>query len=248
MPLKAVLTSTEGLDEAVQGLYKQVDGGKYVLDIEGVDDLPAVSGLKAKNHELLGKVREANERLSSFGDVTPDQIEELRKAGTAQGGERMKELEQKLAAQAEASRREIEQAKQEAEKARSANMTAYKQREVAFALAEARANPKLLSHVVEGHVDVRMTDDGTFQLQVVGPDGQPRIKDGQGNAVTLKDLLTEMKGDPDYRNAFDVKVGSDAPPSSGGSGGSGSAVFDRSDPMAWGKHAEAITKGEARPA
>jgi hypothetical protein len=71
MALKTVIENTEGLDEAVAALYIERDG-KFVLDIEGVDDHPEVANLrnayartkegqtaaKAKAAELEAQIKE----------------------------------------------------------------------------------------------------------------------------------------------------------------------------------------------
>lgn len=64
--LKAVLDTLDGLDEARTGLYVQGDDGRYYLDAEGVDDLPAVQGLRGKRDELLKAQRELRDQLKAF--------------------------------------------------------------------------------------------------------------------------------------------------------------------------------------
>jgi hypothetical protein len=39
---------------------------------------------------------------------------------------------------------------------------------------------------------------------VLGADGQPKIKDAQGNPFTLNDLVEQMKQDPTFQPAFGV--------------------------------------------
>lgn len=61
MALKAVITQEEydGLEEAVQGLYRKAQkGDTYILDITGVDEHPSVVGLK--------------NTLSKYREVAPD--------------------------------------------------------------------------------------------------------------------------------------------------------------------------------
>lgn len=45
MALKTVIETTDGLDEAIAALYTEQDG-KFILDIEGVDDHPDVANLR----------------------------------------------------------------------------------------------------------------------------------------------------------------------------------------------------------
>lgn len=89
MPIKAVLDAEGwgGLDESLQDLYTKDRGGRYVLDAEGVDDLPSVQGLvttlnKYKEvapsaHGLQAKLAALDE-LEGFGelDLTADEVSE----------------------------------------------------------------------------------------------------------------------------------------------------------------------------
>lgn len=94
MALKATLTAAEhgALDSTLKTFYK-ADGDRFVLDAEGVDDLPSVRGLKSsidKEREAARKARaEAEELRSKIGDLDP---EEAKKALA-----RLKELDDKAA-------------------------------------------------------------------------------------------------------------------------------------------------------
>lgn len=94
MTIKAVLDSTQfgELDEALKGLYSENDDS-YILDVEGVDDLPTIQGLKngmqnAKRERTQAR-KEADALKRKFGaladiedldlsDVDPERIENLR--------------------------------------------------------------------------------------------------------------------------------------------------------------------------
>lgn len=61
MGIKAVLTSLDGVDDSIKGLYKQ-EGDKFHLDLEAVDEHPSVGALKrAKDHEKEARQRAENE-------------------------------------------------------------------------------------------------------------------------------------------------------------------------------------------
>ena len=94
MTLKAVLDSDQfgELDESLKGLYKE-DGDKYVLDIEGADDLPSVQGLKNGMQNAKRERSQARKDLDALkkrmgpladiddldlSDVDPDRIETMR--------------------------------------------------------------------------------------------------------------------------------------------------------------------------
>lgn len=85
MGLKAVLENLDGIDEAIAGFYKEVDG-KFVIDIEGVDDHPRVRGVvtannanKAKRDEYKTKIADLEARLAAFpDDFDPDEYVTLK--------------------------------------------------------------------------------------------------------------------------------------------------------------------------
>ena len=54
MALKALLETLDGLPENVHEFYKE-EGGKFVLDIEGIDDHPKVRGVITANRENVKK-------------------------------------------------------------------------------------------------------------------------------------------------------------------------------------------------
>src|SRR5690606_29103586 len=80
MALKSILESLDGLPEDIKKEYTEKDG-KFYLDLEGLDDHPAVGALKrAKDHEKTlrqtaeGKLREAEDKSTQLEGT----IEELR--------------------------------------------------------------------------------------------------------------------------------------------------------------------------
>jgi hypothetical protein len=75
MALKAVVATLEGIPEALHPEYKQGEGGKWFLDLEGIetDDHPAVGALvRGKKRESEARVkaeagwREAKEKLDTL--------------------------------------------------------------------------------------------------------------------------------------------------------------------------------------
>lgn len=247
MPLKAVIQSVDGLDEGLQGHYRKGDDGRFYLDVEGVDDMPAVVGLKTKAGELLAEKKALQEQLRAFGDVTPEGVVELREAAKKAGGERVTELEAKLAQASQAAQQEIQKAKEAAEGEAAAARNYFRNAEAVRAITAHRGNPELLSHIVLQHIDVKKGENGAFESRVLGRDGQPRIKDSAGTSFTVDDLVAELKADSRYAGAFEKRQGSDAPPG-GVAGGGGTRTIPRNDPLAFGQNLEAIAKGEVRVA
>ena len=63
MTLAYTIDSIDSVDEALRGLYTEIDG-KYRLQVDGVVPESDVIGLKNKNTELLGKLSKTKEALT----------------------------------------------------------------------------------------------------------------------------------------------------------------------------------------
>lgn len=243
MPLKAVVGSLDSLDEALRDFYRKADDGRFYLDVEGVDDMPAVVGLKQKASTLLDEKKQLDQRLKAFGDLTPEKVEELREAAKKAGGDRVAELEAKLTQASENAQREIAAAKEAAEAERKASREYFLDAEVTRAISAQRGIPSLLKDVVKRQLDVQRDGD-RFSVRVLGADGQPRIKDSQGNPFGVEDLVSELKGHEEYGLAFVSRQGSDTPPSGGGAPPGGAKTIASGDPLEFGRNIEGIAKGE----
>lgn len=232
MALKAVLASLDGLNEALQGEYKKGEDGKFYLDVTDIEDAPAVAGLRQKYRELLDEKKKLQAKYDELG-ITPEELADLRdkaaNAGKGVNAEKLAEMENKLAEVRKNAEKAIAEAKAEAEKEREALRRTEKQRVIATAIAEAKANPKLGKHI-EDMIDVRMREDGTFET-VVLKDGQPRIKGVMGDLMGVSDLLSELKESDDWSIFFapEGKGGSGANPggSAGGTNNSGVNPFKK---------------------
>lgn len=264
MALKAVVTSLDGVDAQFHSLYsKDEESDNYVLEVEGVDEMPAVVGLRKKRDELLGKLKTASESLKQFDGIdlekyseTMSKIEkgELVPKGSADPNADIAKLTEEYEAKiqgiqskAESELKQLQEkvgeAEQAAEREKAAARAYFTQKEITSALAEHDVPYELLGHIVERQVKVETTDDGRFQLHVVGADGHPRVKDSKGNHYQVADLVEEMREDPKYQRAF---------PSSGASGsgaqGGGSrtknGTVSRSQPGAFIQNMEGIANGD----
>jgi len=232
MTLKAVLESLGDLPEGLAEHYAEGSDGRYYLDAEGVDDLPAVRGLKAKRDELLGTVRELKDEAEKYRDIDPEkyralmeEAEEARHRELAGEGDLdaiKGEYESKLAQIKERADRETQKAREEAEAERRAARQYFKQREITRAVTEKGGAPELLEGVLDRQVKVERNDAGEFTLTVVGADGSPRIKDSRGTTYDLSDVVEELVEHPVYGRAFTASgaTGGGAD-QTGGSGGGG---------------------------
>jgi hypothetical protein len=93
--LKTVIETTDGLDEAIAALYTEHDG-KFVLQIEGVDEHPEVANLR----NAYTRTKEDREKAKADAAKLKAQIAELEAGApdTAATQAKMTALEEKLAA------------------------------------------------------------------------------------------------------------------------------------------------------
>jgi hypothetical protein len=80
MPLKSILDSLDGVPEALQGAYKQRQDGKYIIDLEGFDDVPnaltALGRERKRANELEAEMTRIRDR---FKDIDPVKAREAQK-------------------------------------------------------------------------------------------------------------------------------------------------------------------------
>lgn len=95
MALKALLESMEGVDDAVKPLYAERDG-KFVLDVEGIDDHPEVASLR----NAYSRTKEDREKAKTDAQKLRDRIAELEKSApdTAATQAKLSQLQEQLEA------------------------------------------------------------------------------------------------------------------------------------------------------
>lgn len=88
MGLKAVLENLDGVNEGHKALYKQGDGGKFYLEIDGVDELPQFQGMRrAKEQErdahnnVANQLREAKAKI----DELQNNLDDIHRGNVAKG-------------------------------------------------------------------------------------------------------------------------------------------------------------------
>lgn len=244
--LKAVVTDINSVDEAQRGLYAKGADGLYHLQIEGIDDHQAVVGLRNKRDELLQSTRTLKDRLGIFEGIDPEEHKRLKDLEAqnrlnAVSGD-PKKLQEEYERRLEEERQHRKAASEETEKERTAAREYFRQSEINFALSKHGGNPELLAHLIASRTSVDRTEDGKFQLKVMGPDGQPRFKGDRH--LSVDDLVTEMKADKTYAGAFAASgiSGSGAASGSGGINGSGKKQISW-DQLA--DHIEDVATGKA---
>lgn len=188
MPLPLTADKLDAIPEAARGAYTQRDG-KFVLDAEFED----VSGLKKKNAELI----ESNKRLKPFASLIGDRTaEEIQADLELAKSHREKKLKD------EGNFDEMKRLHgEEVSKKDALIFELVAKNEATAAITAAGGKPKKLLGEVLKSVKVQLVN-GQPTAVVVDAAGKPRIKDGQGTAVTVADLVEELKADPDYEPDF----------------------------------------------
>lgn len=203
--LKFQLDTLEGVDEAVRALYTEKDG-KFVLGIEGLPQQEDVSGLKAKNAELLAEKKEIERKAREAEDAARLEREEAaRKSGNVEELERswtekFTRREAELTGTLEQERATLSGQIRDLTVGRTAT-------DIASALAIPGSAKALLPHIER-------------RLSVEQRDGKPVVvvldQQGKLSAATLDELKAEFANDTAFAPLI---AGSKA--SGGGAAGAG---------------------------
>jgi len=76
MPLKGILTTLDGLDEATQKLYTKREDGKFVLDVEGMVDKSKLEEFRTNNIEMEKKIKVLTEQAEVYKGIDPAKAKE----------------------------------------------------------------------------------------------------------------------------------------------------------------------------
>lgn len=211
MGIKAILLSLEGLDDASKAHYTEKDG-KFYLDVEGIDEHPAVGALKrAKDHEKTlrqtaeTKLRETEDKLTEVegtveglrtGAVPKSDVDALKASYDAKTVKQQKEFDDKLAKQNSLIEKHLLDG-------------------TALAMAtDISTAPSLLIPHIRSRLKLDEVD-GELTVSIVDISGKP-------SAATLEDLKKEMLQNKTFAP---ILIGSKASGggANGGSGGGGAS-------------------------
>lgn len=228
--LKAIIDKLEDVDEALRGFYSPgIDDydGKFVLDVEssGGLSLEDVSGLKSalgaersakesaerklKDFEGLDpkKARDALAKIKEIGDFDPE------KEADKIAAERFKTRETQLIEKHETELAEKEQAVVALNKQLEQVLI---DAEASKELSKQGGSVDLLLPHIQRSTRLKKDTDGNYVVEVIDVKGNPRIGDSKGGAMTIGQLVEEMKQSDVFGRAFDANGSS----GTGGAGGS----------------------------
>jgi len=228
MPLQATLESLESLPEEFHEDYEEKDGKFHLKLLNGLvsaDKVEDVSGLKsalAKERENASnsskKLRALEEQFSGIDLEEYNRLKELEKTEAEKNAEKKGEWDKLKLQMTEAHNEELGKRTERENKLLSVLERKTIDAEAISALNELEGNVQLLLPHVKNHVKM-VEEDGTFVARVVDDQGNPRVN-GEGNFLTVKELVSEMRDQDTYAGAFKVgaKSGTGTPPGGSGEG------------------------------
>lgn len=228
MALAAVLKSLDGLSDGIKEHYVEKDG-MFLLDVTPFRDgkvefaLEDVHGLKSSlATEKAGRAK-AETALKPFdgldATVAKEAIEKL-PVLQAKAGDVDSQIEAMKSQLVEKHQQELTTLQD-----RDKSLTAHLQRalidQVATeAIAGRKGNVKLLLPHIRSQT--RMVEkDGNFIVEVINDQNETRIGNSAGAAMTIDELVEEMKNSTDFSSAF-AGSGADGGGTKGNEGGQGS--------------------------
>lgn len=214
MALKALLDNVDTLPEDVKKEYKKGDDGKFHLDVDGIDDHPAVKGLKSAMVNAKaerGTAQTALATLQTELQGVRDQLDELHRGNVPKGD--VKKLEESW--QKKLTDRETE-LMGKITKLTGAVDKNVRQAEASRLAAEVFLNPTVgLPHIL-GRLKVE-EDGDNFVVKILDAAGQP-------SAATMDDFKKELLQNKDLAP---ILRGTRASGGGAGGGGGGGAQGDK---------------------
>ena len=253
MKLKPILDTLEGLDESLHELYVETDGGKFKLDIDGLESHPDVTGLVGNRDAILAEKRKLQAALDKLSGVDPEEYEALKKeaeeaerAALEKKGEFDKIMEQTVQKHQKA----IEQrdARESSLRSKLEELMIDNEATKIIVSEEFKGSPTLLMPHVRKRVRVEEVD-GEFRTVVLASDmSTPMVASGSGERAGLKDLIAEMREKPEFGAAFGATGGSGtgAKDTGGAGGGKKPGQIDATDRKAFSSNLEDIASGKVK--
>lgn len=212
MAIKAILEKLDDAPEALREHYTEKDG-KFVLKVEPVGGyaLEDVTGLKS----ALGAERTQREKLERdvvrFKDLDPDKARDaLAKLEEFQSIDPAKEADKIANTKFEAAKTQLLE-KHNADLGARDDRIGYLAKTVDVLVREQRATAEIAE--AKGSIDLLMPivlaqtrtveKDGRFITEVIDAAGNVRIGDSNGNPMTMKELVAELRASDKFGRAFE---------------------------------------------
>ncbi|WVW77392.1 head scaffolding protein [Stenotrophomonas phage vB_SmaS_Bhz59] len=213
--------SLDKVPEKFRVLYGQQAGedGKFAVADTYKPIAESINGFNTTTKTLRQQLKDKNVDLSplaEFGDSPADIATKVKEAIEAAGASKNQDVQKQI----EGVKNGLTEAhKKELEKHATRNQALQTQlyglmveNAATSAVAELKGIPELLMPFIKQQVKVA-EEDGQFKVQVIGSDGEVRYG-STGSPMTIKELVTEMKGQEKYGRLFE----SEQQPNRGGGG------------------------------
>lgn len=224
MAIKSIIEKLEDAPENIQSLYRAGTAeenleGKFVIDVEPVDGFGVenVSGLKNALSAERGETQKLKGQVKAFEGIDPDKAKEaiakIEELGTLDPKKDVDRLvEEKVQAQLKQvnDRHATElEARDKKIASRDGLLRKTLVHDAALkAITAEKGDPELLMPHVLPSIQLELEEDeatGTIRpkTKVVGPDGNVRIGDSQGGAMTIDQLVGELKTHDKFSRLFE---------------------------------------------
>jgi DNA-binding transcriptional MerR regulator len=214
---KNLYEEKEGKLTLVESLRKKVDTTSLVNALDAERRISAENKKLSRDYKALGK--------------SPEEIKELLEAREAEEEEkRLKagEFDTIKNQMVDKHKKELEEKEKQVLRMQSTVEKKLIEAEAVKEIAAAEGSPELLLLHVKTMTKV-VEENGEYQVRVVNSKGDPRVN-AQGDFLTIKDLVAELKQSDVFGQAFkgSGKSGSGMPPGSNGGGSAQNGVLARS--------------------
>lgn len=232
MGLKAILDSLDDVDENLRDMYRETEGGQFILDVEGmvpedqIESHEKTKGLKS----ALDKEREARKQYekrareleSKAGKISDEDLEELEQLRAAK--QKAEEERRRRNGEFEKWRDEIQKEHKQEVEARENRIRSLQEqirqdrigRQIAEACAEHGAtNTAVMQAFIERHVKADFDDEGQLSVAVLDPADGNRMLDSEGKPLSIPGFVKKLSESKDFAPLFASrqKSGGGTPPS-----------------------------------
>lgn len=263
MALAAILASLDALAEPLKTEYRPATEAevqanpalkdKFVLDVTPTEGLRLgnVDALTSRLNSTTSKLTGLEQQVAGLPEgVKLADVATMHSELTAlKALDPTKEADKIAASKVDAAKADMAKQfdaerttlKTNAEKYRGALDGVLRRGEAVKAIAEAGGSVEALLPHVLGNTKFVETDDGKFKVDVVDSDGNVRVGDAAGNAMTLGQLVDEYKSKDAFAPLF-AASGQSGGGAKGGQGGGGGAPVKKKSEMSLNDRADYIDK------
>ena len=234
MTLPAFAATLDDIAEGLRDEYEQGEDGRYYLKIEDIDAHPMVAGLKTNHDSLLAEKKRLADQLLKVPADWEKQLADLAKLRKLEADAALKEAE--ATGDQEAIRKQLQEqhvaAAAEWEKEKAGYESELDQvLRLDKAIQEIATIPNASAKLLLPQVlplTKMIREGGKRKVIVINEAGERRIGKA-GNDMTIKELMAELRQDPELNGAFppDETTGGGATGRRAAGGGNG--ISSRAD-------------------